>query len=67
MLDTDQMGRFVELINIARLRADNNIGALTFGAEVPDYKDSGRRLAYPTAPTWQASHFPSAPCHAITP
>lgn len=55
ILDYGQMEKLVELINIARLRADDNIGALTFGAEIPEYKDSGRRLAYPTAPTWQVS------------
>lgn len=53
VLNDSTTGRLVELINIARLRGDDNIGGLAFGAEVPEYRGSGRRLAYPTAPTWQ--------------
>lgn len=48
----------VRLLNIGELRKDA-IGALTFGAEIPPYKDGmlpsspKLRYAYPTAPTWQ--------------
>jgi len=48
----------VRLLNIGELRRDA-IGALTFGAEIPPYKDGmlpsspKLRYAYPTAPTWQ--------------
>ena len=48
----------MRLLNIGELRKDS-IGALTFGAEIPPYKDgmlpcSPRlRHAFPTAPTWQ--------------
>ena len=50
----------VRLLNIGELRKDQ-IGALTFGASIPPYKDgalpSSPRLrhAFPTAPTWQVS------------
>ena len=53
IIDYDDMEKYVELINVARLRADDNIGALTFGAQTPEYNNSGLRLAFPTAPTWQ--------------
>ena len=44
----------VDLLNIGELRGDN-VGALTFGAEIPEYKNNGiKRRAFPTAPTWQA-------------
>ena len=48
----------VRLLNIGELRKDS-IGALTFGAEIPPYKDGmlpcspKLRHAFPTAPTWQ--------------
>ena len=48
----------VRLLNIGELRKDA-IGALTFGAEIPPYKDGmlpcspKLRHALPTAPTWQ--------------
>lgn len=49
----------VDLLNIGELRGDN-VGALTFGAEIPEYKNNGiKRRAFPTAPTWQAR--PSVP------
>ena len=41
--------------------AQGQIGALTFGAEIPPYKDGmlptspKLRYAFPTAPTWQVS------------
>lgn len=50
----------MRLLNIGELRKDS-IGALTFGAEIPPYKDGmlpcspKLRYAYPTAPTWQVS------------
>ena len=55
VLDLDDVPHLVELLNIARERGDDNIGALAFGAEVPWYKESGIRHAFPTAPTWQVS------------
>ena len=48
----------VRLLNIGELRKDL-IGALTFGASIPPYKDGALpsspklRYAFPTAPTWQ--------------
>ena len=48
----------MRLLNIGELRKDA-IGALTFGAEIPPYKDGALpsapalRHAFPTAPTWQ--------------
>ena len=54
----------VRLLNIGELRKDS-IGALTFGAEIPSYKDGALptapklRYAFPTAPTWQVSHRPA--------
>ncbi len=48
----------MRLLNIGELRGDA-IGALTFGAEIPPYKDGALpsapplRYAFPTAPTWQ--------------
>ena len=48
----------VRLLNIGELRKDQ-IGALTFGASIPPYKDGALpsspklRYAFPTAPTWQ--------------
>ena len=48
----------VRLLNIGGLRKDS-IGALTFGAEIPPYKDGmlpsspKLRYAFPTAPPWQ--------------
>lgn len=48
----------VDLLNIGELRGDS-VGALTFGAEIPEYKNNGiKRRAFPTAPTWQASPYP---------
>ena len=53
----------VRLLNIGELRKDA-IGALTFGAEIPPYKDGmlpsspKLRYAYPTAPTWQVVILP---------
>lgn len=53
-------GSQVRLLNIGELRKDS-IGALTFGAEIPPYKDGALptapklRYAFPTAPTWQVS------------
>ncbi len=55
----------MRLLNIGELRKDS-IGALTFGAEIPPYKDGKLpsapklRYAYPTAPTWQVSQ--RSPC-----
>ena len=51
----------VRLLNIGELRKDQ-IGALTFGASIPPYKDGALpsspklRYAFPTAPTWQVCH-----------
>ena len=48
----------VRLLNIGELRRDR-IGALTFGARIPPYKDGALpsapalRHAFPTAPPWQ--------------
>ena len=53
----------MRLLNIGELRKDA-IGALTFGAEIPPYKDGmlpsspKLRYAYPTAPTWQVVMLP---------
>ena len=57
--------RQVRLLNIGELRKDA-IGALTFGAEIPPYKDGmlpsspKLRFAFPTAPTWQVVTLPHA-------
>ena len=64
----------VRLLNIGELRKDS-IGALTFGAEIPPYKDGmlpsspKMRYAYPTAPTWQVvlcPHLWSVHCLPLT-
>ena len=67
----------MRLLNIGELRKDA-IGALTFGAEIPPYKDGmlpcspKLRHAFPTAPTWQVllcslCMLLSRPCHFNTP
>ena len=61
----------VRLLNIGELRKDQ-IGALTFGASIPPYKDGALpsspklRYAFPTAPTWQVRRCqsPQNPTHA---
>ena len=60
----------VRLLNIGELRKDS-IGALTFGAEIPSYKDGALptapklRYAFPTAPTWQVSNRPAGQTHCL--
>ncbi|CAL8463815.1 g3349 [Coccomyxa elongata] len=58
VLNESRLPELVRLLNIGELRKDS-IGALTFGAEIPPYKDGALptapklRYAFPTAPTWQ--------------
>lgn len=64
VLNESRLPELVRLLNIGELRKDS-IGALTFGAEIPPYKDGALptspklRYAFPTAPTWQVSHLQS--------
>lgn len=54
VINQSRIPDLVQLLNIGELRGDS-VGALTFGAEIPEYKGNGiRRTAFPTAPTWQA-------------
>jgi hypothetical protein len=54
VINASRIPDLVQLLNIGELRGDS-VGALTFGAEIPEYKGNGiRRTAFPTAPTWQA-------------
>ena len=68
VLNESRLPDLVRLLNIGELRKDA-IGALTFGAEIPPYKDGALptspklRYAFPTAPTWQVSHHHAA--HAL--
>lgn len=59
MLNSTELPELVKLLNLGHLRG-GRLGALTFGAEVPQPLVEGhrvnpgsRRLAFPTAPTWQ--------------
>lgn len=63
VLNESRLPELVRLLNIGELRRDA-IGALTFGAEIPAYKDGmlptapKLRYAFPTAPTWQVRQPP---------
>lgn len=58
LINESRLPELVNLLNIGELRGDA-VGGLTFGAEIPEYKNNGiRRTAYPTAPTWQARAAP---------
>lgn len=52
LLDEAQLPELVKLLSLGELR-NSALGGLTFGAEVPQYKDRGQRVSYPSGPTWQ--------------
>ena len=52
LLDPAQLPGLVQLLNVGELRG-SPVGGLTFGAEVPEYRGRGKRLSYPSGPTWQ--------------
>ena len=52
LLDPGQLPALVQLLNVGELRG-SPVGGLTFGAQVPEYKGRGKRLSYPSGPTWQ--------------
>ena len=58
VINESRIPELVQLLSIGELRGDT-VGGLTFGAEIPEYKNNGvRRTAFPTAPTWQARTIP---------
>ncbi len=70
VINETQLPELVRLLNIGELRKDA-IGALTFGAEIPPYKDGALpsapklRYAFPTAPTWQVRLSGLPPCGCV--
>ena len=54
LLDSAQLPELVKLLSVGELRG-SSVGGLTFGAEVPEYKNRGRKVSYPSGPTWQVT------------
>ena len=52
LADAAQLPALVQLLNVGQLRG-SPVGGLTFGAQVPEYRGRGKRLSYPSGPTWQ--------------
>lgn len=52
LLPDVQLPELVKLLSVGELRG-SSLGGLTFGSEIPEYKGRGRRVSYPSGPTWQ--------------
>lgn len=52
IVDEEKLSELVRLLSTGRLRG-SPVGGLTFGVHVPEVKNRGSRVSYPSGPTWQ--------------
>ncbi len=68
IIDESKLPELVKLLSIGQLTG-SPVGGLTFGAHVPEIKNRGERVSYPSGPTWQVSsiHVSLSACAWATP
>ena len=60
IVDEAKLPELVRLLSVGQLTG-SPVGGLTFGAHVPEIKNRGQRVSYPSGPTWQVK-----PCATVT-
>ena len=54
IVDEARLPELVKLLSVGQLKG-SPVGGLTFGVHVPEVKNRGQRVSYPSGPTWQVS------------
>ena len=56
IIDESKLPELVKLLSAGQLMG-SPVGGLTFGAHVPEIKNRGQRVSYPSGPTWQVDNI----------
>ena len=62
IVDEARLPELVKLLSIGQLKG-SPVGGLTFGVHVPEVKNRGQRVSYPSGPTWQVTKPLRLSCH----
>ena len=56
VISEEELPELVKLLSIGQLKG-SPVGGLAFGVNVPEVKNRGTRVSYPSGPTWQVTHW----------